>query len=1012
MSDLPKRQVELPPGTPRFLQRQMGNAGIQAPTAITLGNVGTGLTINQPGDEYEQEAERVAEQVTNISLLPYSAPSLSDKMAFRTLDAGVLHRWHKKDHQTITEIAGERALVDPAFTQDVANCSAALDFTSKRIFVTGPRFLLGIDKGEGPEHGEDGNYSSCNEELARAQNLIMQNHFRNLAVQNHYEREELMTHDKKIDASFLTGATTSSDKKLDLVTKRRILFLGNACHIAQDRGSHGEGVKGKGHSDPRTETGWDPDNKADNHEGYDQAIDNTVQLFEDWKRLTTSQAKPLTLQRRSTDHSYPTEAPTIVIDVLRSPGKPLDPTTRTYMETRFGHDFSQVRVHTDSRAAESAEAVNALAYTVGRDVVFGTGQYQPETGEGKRLMAHELAHVVQQTGGQQNRTALAVNLPNSEAWQDTYSTPNTALNVQKSIVPEVDGRIQAVTCLLQRVVGKTSLDRPTPEETSIDITGRYEVTENQYRERITLQINQAGHHFEGWWQEHVVPRREGLSEIILMSRLTGELRVDHYGQVSFYYERTPRQGSERTIRGTLSAHQQGDGLILTIFEERHTLEFIRYSVTPRLSEQAIARAEAREVVYAAETAPLDEAEEALLRLIAEDIQSKIKRYYSIANQNVARDAAARDLSRFLGTRMSIFAAVQQPLAVRRLRGLLTEANLDLTIGTQSMTLWDALQNIASAHPYYTCEIQEELGGFPARASGKETVNHMYRWRTAVGGLSGNVVIVGAGGFLGKVIIEKLSPDHWIEEYFTIFGQLSAGPSVGIQVGQLTVWSNFESNVPWTSGNFRGRYSVLSGNVGFAGATGLAGSVGTVIFYGDEVHPPLYGDAGGLSVLIGVYYGAEGGATEGYLWGGQEEAIRAASRQRQIYPKSIYRSETSVHFAVNDPSLTDHGRYAIREMCALHLAAFESSSSVLRIDGYASTTGPEVRNEELARLRAENTLQAIKDVLGKHLPMFLRTQVEGHGARAAVAAGEPLGKENVRWRRVDVTLNGQLILTLH
>ncbi len=66
------------------------------------------------------------------------------------------------------------------------------------------------------------------------------------------------------------------------------------------------------------------------------------------------------------------------------------------MEPRFGHDFSQVRIHTDERAAETARAVNALAYTVGRDVVFGAGQYAPQTDEGRRLLAHELTHVVQQ----------------------------------------------------------------------------------------------------------------------------------------------------------------------------------------------------------------------------------------------------------------------------------------------------------------------------------------------------------------------------------------------------------------------------------------------------------------------------------------------------------------------------------------------------------------------------------------------------------------------------------------
>src|SRR5215208_2264204 len=79
------------------------------------------------------------------------------------------------------------------------------------------------------------------------------------------------------------------------------------------------------------------------------------------------------LQRQPTNQAEPSQAPPIVHDVLRSPGQPFDPATRASMEPRFGHDFSKVRVHTDTRASESAQAVNALAYTVGRDVVFGAG---------------------------------------------------------------------------------------------------------------------------------------------------------------------------------------------------------------------------------------------------------------------------------------------------------------------------------------------------------------------------------------------------------------------------------------------------------------------------------------------------------------------------------------------------------------------------------------------------------------------------------------------------------------
>lgn len=93
-------------------------------------------------------------------------------------------------------------------------------------------------------------------------------------------------------------------------------------------------------------------------------------------------------------------APPIVSNVLSSGGgQSMDAGTRQFMENRFGQDFGQVRIHTDSRAAESAAAIQARAYTSGRDVVFGKGEYQPAQEDGKRLLAHELAHVGQQSKG-------------------------------------------------------------------------------------------------------------------------------------------------------------------------------------------------------------------------------------------------------------------------------------------------------------------------------------------------------------------------------------------------------------------------------------------------------------------------------------------------------------------------------------------------------------------------------------------------------------------------------------
>ena len=84
------------------------------------------------------------------------------------------------------------------------------------------------------------------------------------------------------------------------------------------------------------------------------------------------------------------------IQALRGGGQPLPKSARSFFEPRFGYDFSQVRVHTTSRAAETARELNARAFTRDRDVVFRAGQYAPETREGKKLLAHELTHVVQQ----------------------------------------------------------------------------------------------------------------------------------------------------------------------------------------------------------------------------------------------------------------------------------------------------------------------------------------------------------------------------------------------------------------------------------------------------------------------------------------------------------------------------------------------------------------------------------------------------------------------------------------
>ena len=139
-----------------------------------------------------------------------------------------------------------------------------------------------------------------------------------------------------------------------------------------------------------------------------------------------------------------------VQETRASQGQNLTDETRAFMEPRFGHDFSQVRIHTDERAAESAQALDALAYTVGQDIVFGTGQYVPETQEGRGLLAHELTHVVQQRG--MNNAGPTTIGPAEDSYEQE------ADKISSSITTNASPGIGDVTGEAQRVSGNTSRD--------------------------------------------------------------------------------------------------------------------------------------------------------------------------------------------------------------------------------------------------------------------------------------------------------------------------------------------------------------------------------------------------------------------------------------------------------------------------------------------------------------------------------------------------------------------------
>ncbi|HEY0606601.1 MAG TPA: DUF4157 domain-containing protein [Herpetosiphonaceae bacterium] len=153
----------------------------------------------------------------------------------------------------------------------------------------------------------------------------------------------------------------------------------------------------------------------------------------------------LQLRRAQPQATESTPPPAGVQSALQQPGQPLDAPTQAFFAPRFGHDFSRVRVHTDATAARSAQAVDALAYTVGRDIVFGAGQYAPQTTSGRLLLAHELAHVVQQESSPQ-LVQRQKKKPGAGSNQPPAKAPGAATLPKLDLKPSTNG--DACACLV------------------------------------------------------------------------------------------------------------------------------------------------------------------------------------------------------------------------------------------------------------------------------------------------------------------------------------------------------------------------------------------------------------------------------------------------------------------------------------------------------------------------------------------------------------------------------------
>jgi hypothetical protein len=210
----------------------------------------------------------------------------------------LINFWSKDEHHKLTKEMVDfyrlnqyspSIMRDPLFGGEqfyrIIDSSFDMDVTAKRILRTGPRFLikkvpiispLGT-KGEGPEHGEDDNYSKPGKKIGEVNNDARN---KNVALQEKYVKQSLDFYKKEKGQ-----IRRYVDKKIQVTSNVIAMFkaLGDACHVAQDRGAHWEGTKGMGHDDKRAREGaWNPDSPTDNREGYSNARKNTREVFKKW----------------------------------------------------------------------------------------------------------------------------------------------------------------------------------------------------------------------------------------------------------------------------------------------------------------------------------------------------------------------------------------------------------------------------------------------------------------------------------------------------------------------------------------------------------------------------------------------------------------------------------------------------------------------------------------------------------------------------------------------------------
>lgn len=621
---------------------------------------------------------------------------------------------------------------------------------------------------------------------------------------------------------------------------------------------------------------------------------------------------------------------------------------------------------------------------------------------------------------------------NKQATHETKSPEANAIPEQIAMLPAHHPDRAALVLQLQRTLGNRATqqllqrsapsdiqrDPPTeayapvavPEDTTVDATGSYEAIDPGGGNRITLQFNQAGYHIEGWYQRRVYRSHTNspVKQTMRHYRIRGNMISDDPtgGTVFQYSFQRESDGSETSSGRLVFREVDGEPRLHMDDVEGWSHDFRRTSTTARPPDQALEALpdENRDLLTASVNAPLDSEELANLMSNAEVIKRRMRDY--LPQSHIRRMGTAANIDNDVETILEQYAPEQQVLVKHKLKEALSLDSYQYEDTTR--TYWDWLHLTVIDHPGFTETLQGSLG-FRAGADG--TV-HKYRYMYLAGGLGGDVGI-GAGAYLGTLIIEKSEPDEWKQSYVMGIGQVSIGPSAGVTAGVGATWTDFETLYPYARNNFEGFISLFGVQGTASAGAGGGGSASSMTFHGDGTFPSVMANGVGVALESGAHWGIEAGATLGYIGGAADEVISQVDAPTPVEDSAEVATEETLHFEVDSDQLSAEGIEAVRTMAALNLTAFENSNSSLQVDGYTSTTADDEHNQKLSERRAHNVVQQLRDSLGRR---FLLAEdnisVTGHGETPARDSGEADETENRDWRKVEIMLNGETVLTLH